>query len=713
MKSRLYRRMNCRYTNARILAAPRSLLTWTLCLSILPTQSPAAELPVRTVVLYKHGVGYFERGGALAPGESARLDFKAEEMNDVLKSLTVNDNGGTVTAVRYDSNIPLNQKLSEFPFEITTGQPLSAVLDQLKGARLEMEFGPQKTSGGIVSARMIPGDKDRAEHEQLTLLTDSGELRNVDLSAASAIRFTDPKLQMQFKDYLGALSSSRSKDKRSVYIDSTDSKSREVRASYIMPMPAWKSSYRLLFADAAEQPTLEGWAIVDNTTGEDWTNVHISLISGKPISFISELYDPKYIHRANAELPEDQAVAPTLHTGAMDKAVTAPRAMAAARNAYGASGGGGSGGVMGGIIAGMPSAAPPPGSGGAFAPSAGLSLMEHSLMEQVSSVAPSGNATEIADLFEYSIRNPVTVKKNESAMLPFLQQKITARKLIIYSDQSTPNPLSAAELTNSSGRTLDGGPITVYDTGAYAGEALVETIKDKDKRFISYGVDLGTRISTNQNSQNNNVRELHAHDGLVITRYALVQKRVYAIRNVDNRAKTLIIEHPLRANYHLIDTAKPSETARDVYRFEVKIPANGSLDFPVTEENVFDQQTSVSSMTPDSLLVYIRNKTLSDSAHRQLQQVSDLKTQIANLDTEKRKLDNDVQSVTRDEERNRQNIASLSSVSGQQQIVQDYARKLSDQETQIAKARERQAALDSQRIQFQNQLNSLIDKLEF
>ncbi|MDQ1469378.1 MAG: hypothetical protein QOJ99_858, partial [Bryobacterales bacterium] len=489
----------------------RSLVASTLCVTIQPPGF-AAELPVRTVVLYKHGVGYFERQGPLAPGESARLDFKAEEMNDVLKSLTVNDNGGKVTAIRYDSNIPLEQKLNEFPFQISPGQPLSAVLDQLKGARLEMEFGPQKVSGGIVSARMIPGDKERAEHEQLTLLMDSGELRNVDMSAASALRFTDPKLQLQFKDYLAALTSSRSKDKRSIYIDSTDSKSREVRANYMMPMPAWKSSYRLLFADTAPQPTLEGWAIVDNTTGEDWTNVHVSLISGKPISFISELYNPKYIRRASAELPEDQAVAPTVHTGA----------------------------VMGGIIAGMPAAAPRAmdklgeGSGmggGSYRPSAGLSMQE----QIMSSVAPAGKATEIADLFEYSIGNPVTVKKNESAMLPFLQQKVTARKLIIYSDQSKPNPLSAAELTNTSGRTLDGGPITVYDGGAYAGEALVETIKSSDKRFISYGVDLGTRISANLNSQNTNVRELHAHDGLLVTRSALVQKKVYSIRNIDAR----------------------------------------------------------------------------------------------------------------------------------------------------------------------------------
>ncbi len=155
---------------------------------------------------------------------------------------------------------------------------------------------------------------------------DTGELRNVDLAAATSIRFPDAKLQLQFKDYLAALTGARSQDKRSVYIDSTDSKSRDVQADYIIPMPAWKSSYRLLFADTG-QPTLEGWAIVDNTTGEDWTNVHLSLVSGKPISaFISQLYAPN-IHPATGRRVawRIEAVAPTVHTGAVQsKAALAP-----------------------------------------------------------------------------------------------------------------------------------------------------------------------------------------------------------------------------------------------------------------------------------------------------------------------------------------------------------------------------------------------------
>jgi hypothetical protein len=481
----------------------------------------AAELPVRTVVLYKHGVGYFERQGTIRPGETARLDFKAEEMNDVLKSLTISDQGGNVTGLRYDSSIPLDQKLGDFPFRINDGEPLSGVIDQLKGARIEMDFGPQKVSGAVVSARLIAGDKDHVEREQLTLLMDSGELRNVDLGAASAIRFIDAKLQSQFKDYLAALSSARSKDKRSVYIDSTDSKAHDVSAEYITPMPAWKSSYRLLLNSPGKPATLEGWAIVDNTTGEDWTNVRMSLVSGKPISFISQLYPPKFIARLGAELPEDQAVAPTTYSGATTDLATKGR---------GGVIGSGSGGVLGGLLGGAP---PPP------APMARLGA-------GASSIAAAGPAQEIADLFEYSIATPVTVKKDESAMLPFLQQKIDARKLIIYSDASKPNPLSAAELTNNTGKTLDGGPITVYDTGAYAGEALVETVKAGDKRFISYGVDLGTRISTTLNSRTDDIRELHAHNGLLVTVSARIGKTVYAVHNVDPREKTLIIEYPVR-----------------------------------------------------------------------------------------------------------------------------------------------------------------------
>ncbi len=661
-----------------------------LLLSAAYTVVPAAELPVREVVLYKHGVGFFERSGSLGAGESARLDFKPSEMNDVLKSLTVSEKGGgKISGVRYDSSIPLNEKLSDFPFKIEAGQPLSAVLDQLKGARVEIQFGAEKVSGSVVAARYVPADEKRPEREHITLLLDSGELRTFDLAAAVGIRFSDPKLQQQLKDYLAALTGARSNDKRSVYIESTDAKTREVSASYVIPTPIWKSSYRLIFG-AAAQPTLEGWAIVDNTTGEDWTKVRMSLVSGKPISFISALYEPRYVTRPTAELPEERAQAPVIHGGAVDAEKQFARR-----------------GVIGGSAGGLGSAAPP--MAAAMQRDLGM-LKEQELAPSTIVNAASGQA--LGELFEYSVTTPVTIRKNESAMLPFLQQKIDARKLLIYSDTGSQHPLNAAELTNSSGKTLDGGPITVFEAGAYAGEALVETVKAGDKRLISYAVDLGTRITTNLESKSDVVREIHVNRGILTARVAGVETKTYTTRNVDAKAKTLIIEHPVRPQYRLMNQ-KPLETTARAYRFEVKLPPGATEKFPVTEERVYSNSFSLTNATPDFLLTYVQNRDLSAAARQQLQRILDLKNQISSADADSKRLEAQATSLSRDQERTRQNISSLNQVSGQQQQVQTYASRLAQQESELATLRDREAELQKKLAALQAELNAAIQKLDF
>ncbi|HKW98739.1 MAG TPA: hypothetical protein VJN43_13460 [Bryobacteraceae bacterium] len=652
----------------------------------------AAEIPVREVVLFKHGVGFFARSGQLGPGETARLDFKADEMNDVLKSLTLEEKGGgQILGLRYDSSEPLGTKLEQFPFRIGDQQPLSAVLDQLKGARIELKFGSETITGAIVGARRVPASMNQPEHEQITLLMDSGEVRNFDLGAVAGIRFSDPVLQTQLKDYLSTIAQSRSKDKRSVYIDSTDSKAREITASYMIPMPVWKSSYRLIFGDRA-QPTLEGWAIVDNTTGDDWTNVRLALISGRPISFVSRLYEPRYISRPEAELPEERAQGPVVDTGALDEE----------KKEAGAAGGIAAGGLLGNRLArakSMAMQAPVP------APPPPMSVAP-------SSIAATMEARELGELFEYRIATPVTIRKSESAMLPFLADKITARQLLIYSDASSAHPFNAAEIVNSTGKTLDGGPITVFDAGAYAGEALMETVKTGDKRLLSYAIDLGTRITTQFDSKGDIVREIHLRRGVLTARTALVETKTYTIKNVDQKPKTLIIEHPARPQYTLLDR-KPAEKTADAYRFEVRLAAGATEKFPVTEERVFDNSVSVSSLTPDVLITYIQNKNLSDAARRQLSDLVSRKRQIADADANVRRTEAQVNAIVRDQDRIRQNINSLNHVGGQQEQVQKYARQLAEQEGQLATLRDRQSELERRRAALQSELDSLIEKMEF
>jgi len=331
---------------------------------------------------------------------------------------------------------------------------------------------------------------------------------------------------------------------------------------------------------------------------------------------------------------------------------------------------------------------------------------------QASSIAPTAGTRDLGELFEYSFSSPVSVKQGESAMLPFLQQKIGARKLLIYMESFGLHPMNAAELANSTGKTLDGGPITVYDANAYAGEALVETLKAGDKRLITYGVDLGSRVTTAFDSSKANVREIHFSRGTLTTRNGVQETKTYTIKNVDPRRKTVIIEHKQRPGYKLLD-GKPSETTADAYRFEVNVGGNTTESFAVREERIYDQTMSISSITPDVIATYLQNKSLSEAGRRQLEQIAQKKRDIAANDGQLKQAQADLSGLTQDEERQRRNIESLRNVAGQQNLVQQYASQLAAAEVKLTGLRDQQSDLQRKKTALESELNGLIEKAEF
>jgi hypothetical protein len=272
--------------------------------------------------------------------------------------------------------------------------------------------------------------------------------------------------------------------------------------------------------------------------------------------------------------------------------------------------------------------------------------------------------------------------------------------------------MNAAELSNSTGKTLDGGPITVFDHNSYGGEALMETLKAADKRLISYAVDLGTRISTAFDSSKTFVREVHVSRGALTTRSAIEETKSYTIRNVDQTAKTLVIEHAQRPEYKVLNQ-KPVETTSNAWRFEVKLGANSTEHFPVTEERIYDTTIAVSSLTPDVIVTYVQNKALPEAARRQLQQILDQKRQIAAAEGQIQRQQAEVDEVVRDQDRIRQNLNSLNRVSGQQEQVQKYANQLAAQESQLATMRDRVSDSRKQKTTLEAGLNGMIEKLSF
>ncbi len=705
----------------------RSFIAYIFLTIAIPSLT-AADLTVSKVVLYKHGIGFFERSGSVPAGDTAQLQFKATEMDDVLKSLTVEKRGGGgVSAIRYDSSDPLSKRLEVFPFRIGNKITLADILDQFKGAQIELRLSSGAVRGAIVSSRLSPATDRQPERIELMLFMDNGELQTVDPTGAAGLRFVDSKLQAQFRDYLEVIARSRSLDKRSVTIESSGESSGEasqVAVSYVVPTPIWKSSYRLVFS--GDEALLEGWAIVDNTTGEDWTGVQMSLVSGLPVSFISKLYEPRYLSRPVVQLAQDRAWRPTVHGGVIESE-EAQLAQAAGQNrrdnpffANKAMGG-----VIGGIIGGVggapkkelaetarlgdrsyrqsvAAAAPGLMAGGGFKRD-----------QMASTVAAAAVGAELGELFEYKIEEPVTIRKGESAMLPFLRERIKARRLLIYDHANgSQHPLNAAELNNTSGTTMDGGAITVYDAGAYAGEALVETIKSGDKRLISYAVDLGTRITTAFDSSNKLLGEFHYRRGIMTLRRALRETKTFTIRNVDSDAKTVIIEHGARPNYELVDMKAMEKTA-NAYRFEVNVEGGETTKFPIVEERVYSEQIGITNLTPDQLFSYVVNKQLDEAGREKLRQIADLKRQIADNDNQVTRLNQQINEMIQDQSRLRSNISTLRSVTGQQQRVMEYADKLAAQEGQLVSMRDRKTALQRQTDDQRRGLATLIGSLEF
>jgi hypothetical protein len=536
---------------------------------------------------------------------------------------------------------------------------------------------------------VILTEKREFAAEQITLLLDSGAIANFDLGGIRSLRLLDPRLREQLKQYLQTLAQAHSKDKRSIYLDSGGSASRKLSLSYITPVAIWKSSYRLSL-DAAT-PRLEGWAIVDNTTDEDWNSVRLSVVSGRPISFISLLDTPRYGNRQVAELPEDKAAGPVVYGGAMDQVTSSLPVEGRA----GAGAGGGAGGGAFRSMKPVPIPTPP-------------ASLAQSVQVTGSSVAGATGAT-LGELFEYNFPAAVTIKKNQSAMLPFLQDKIAARKLLIYKNGEGEHPVNAAEVTNNTSTTLDGGPITVYDGGAYAGEALVETFKAGDKRLIGYAVDYGTLVATDSDDGEKLLRQVSAINGVLTLRYAQHETTTYTIKNVDPKAKTLIIQQ--EGNDYI--SPKPIERTATAYRFEVNLPANGSKELKVEREQVIAEETAVTSATPDSLLEIVPNKQLSEAGRRQLEAIVELKGKIAESQTNLDALKAHNAELADEQNRLRQNIDSLNRVKGQEEQVRQYSTQLSANEAALAKLRDQRDAETQRKKGLDTDLRAAIGKLRF
>jgi hypothetical protein len=312
------------------------------------SDTDAARLPVKRVVLYKNGVGYFEHSARVRGNQELGIDFTTGQLNDVLKSLTVVDLGdGKISDIRYNSIAPLDERLRalRLPFgeQITRAEFLSA----LRGSRVEVGGKGESATGRLLSVEQEDRTNDSGATYHVTdfsIVTDSGEMKNFELGPGVSVRLADHELNDEVGRYLNLVGSSRARDLRRMTVSATGNGDRDIFVSYISEVPVWKSTYRIILPEKPnEKPLLQGWAIVDNTIGEDWKDVQLSLIAGAPQSFIQNISQPLYARRPEVALPESAMLTPQTHEGTIKDEGPAPPP-APSGGGVGAGHGGGMGG---------------------------------------------------------------------------------------------------------------------------------------------------------------------------------------------------------------------------------------------------------------------------------------------------------------------------------------------------------------------------------
>jgi hypothetical protein len=282
------------------------------------------KLPLRRVVLYKSGIGYFEHDGRVHGNEDVEIAFTSSQLNDVLKSLTALDfSGGRIVGASYNSQEPSGHQLSSLPVPVAQSTTLPSLLQQLRGARLEVH-----NSSGTFTGRLLIVEKKphvvgtvESQQDQISLLDDSGNVRSFVLESGTEIRFADRDLEQEMSRALGLLDSSHQEDTRHLVLSTAGVGERQLRVSYISEVPVWKTTYRIVLPGPSSpegtKPLLQGWAVVDNTVGEDWVDVELSLAAGAPQSFIQQLSQPYYMQRPTVGLPRGVLLSPQTHSSTL------------------------------------------------------------------------------------------------------------------------------------------------------------------------------------------------------------------------------------------------------------------------------------------------------------------------------------------------------------------------------------------------------------
>lgn len=657
------------------------------------TSTANSTLPLRNVVLFSSGVGYFGRTGQVNGDATVDLPVRAPQISDILKSLILFDAKGHVDPVTYSIQDYVASRPTSTDLNIDPNSSPGAILRLLQGALVRIE----KPSGALVgrvvsvSTQQIKDGETLRTVEFATILTSTG-LSTVRLDDVTSFTPLDPNLAAKFAASLdktaNGLTQGLDNGVRPVTLHFRGSGRRDVRAGYLLETPAWKTSYRLVLAPKTK-PYLQGWAVVENPGDEDWQDVNLSLVSGRPVSFIQDLATPVYLVRP--------VVAPQI-IGSPNPQTFGPGY--GGRDELGAKGLLGVGGLVG--LAGFGGATPalPPSaaprselaSRGQIFQNSGAYNMPEGLKDARDSAAQTAAQNKVeaqasgsdrGNLFVYAIDSKVSIPRGQAAMVPILGEDVDGEAISIVQSGNNIGELRAQNgfcLRNRGNLNLQGGPITVYSDGIYGGDALVSNVSPGEARLIAYAVDLDLVSRLESAPEDEEITAIRPTQGtLQVTKIATRQQN-YIFRNKSRADKIVYLQQPNESEWKLVDAKQLYEKSNDGLRFRVSVPTGKTVNYPINWQKPEVEVVALSDLNVDQIGFYTVQTKLSPGLKTQLLGIIALKKRANDLAGQRAAAEKSLAAITQGQTRIRENMKALDKTSA---LYRSYLAKLAAQEAQI------------------------------
>ncbi|WP_368744524.1 DUF4139 domain-containing protein [Desertibaculum subflavum] len=643
-----------------------------LSLAALPAM--AADLALKRVMLSAGGVGYFEYEAEVEGNANLELTVRRDQVDDVLKSIVIYDDKGGVGDISLPGEDPLRDVFRELPFDQTALQDPVRLLEAFRGAEVEIG-GAAPMRGRIVGitneAELGPQNRTLVR-PRLSLMTADG-LRSVLLAEAGPISFVDPKARAQVEAGLDGIARNRARDRRTLQVRTTGQGSRKLRVAYVVEAPLWKAAYRLTIGGPeAKTAEMQGWAVLENRSGEDWKGVELTLVGGNPVTFRQALYTAYYVNRPEVPVEVLGRVLPRPDGGArpvpmasapMQDRMRAQAPAAMAEKSFGA-----------------PVGAAPPSQ-----PAELIAAESQEAMTQAS----------------YRIPHPVSIVSGHSLMVPLVARKVPAERLSLFQPATQPkHPLASVRLTNDSGTALPPGVLTLYerDAGgavAFVGDARLAPFPADDKRLVSFAVD--QKVTVDQKHESSTaLSAARLADGLLKATVIDQQRATYTLTGAPNEPRRVVVDHPISPAYDLVQPKQGVERIDGGYRAGMDVAAGKSASITFVAERTLAQETSLASLTTQDLARFAVNGRLTEAQRKAFARLAELAAARGKAEAEVKQLADRRKELEAEQARTR---ANLGSVPAQSDLQRRYLAMLGEQEDRLgknaadlARAREAEAA---------------------